>query len=213
MPLIAARPQRANDARAQREDATRRKAATPMLFTEDRQPESGRHLAVPRTSSENRHYLPAICPMRSLHERLTDRPQRSAVPLRRALKSHASRLGGHHLRAVKERHSLFRQIDLQHVLWPFCAQDSEQKVAPAQVQQAQKHRKRSKRCWTRAAFPSAAAWLTQTPLNTPPSCCLLGEEAPAAARRWTRPSAGRRPQKLPQRRRARGLSVHALTSA
>jgi hypothetical protein len=38
--------------------ATREKAATPMRFTEDRQPESGEYLAIPRTSSENRRYLP-----------------------------------------------------------------------------------------------------------------------------------------------------------
>ncbi len=38
--------------------ATRAKAATPTLFTENRQPVAGDYLAVPRTSSENRCYLP-----------------------------------------------------------------------------------------------------------------------------------------------------------
>lgn len=38
--------------------ATRNKAATPAWFTENRQPQNGRYLAVPRTSSENRRYLP-----------------------------------------------------------------------------------------------------------------------------------------------------------
>ena len=38
--------------------ATQQKAATAMLFTEDRQPRSGRYLAIPRTSSSNRQYLP-----------------------------------------------------------------------------------------------------------------------------------------------------------
>ena len=38
--------------------ATRQKAATPTLFTENRQPKDGRYLAIPRTSSENRPYLP-----------------------------------------------------------------------------------------------------------------------------------------------------------
>ncbi|HEY8710471.1 MAG TPA: DNA methyltransferase, partial [Burkholderiaceae bacterium] len=38
--------------------ATRAKAATPTLFTENRQPLAGNYLAVPRTSSENRRYLP-----------------------------------------------------------------------------------------------------------------------------------------------------------
>lgn len=39
-------------------DATKAKAATPTLFTEDRQPTSGNYLAIPRTSSEARRYLP-----------------------------------------------------------------------------------------------------------------------------------------------------------
>jgi hypothetical protein len=39
-------------------EATRRKGATPTLFTENRQPLSGKYLAIPRTSSERRIYLP-----------------------------------------------------------------------------------------------------------------------------------------------------------
>ena len=38
--------------------ATQQKAGTPTLFTEDRQPRSGNYLAIPRTSSENRRYIP-----------------------------------------------------------------------------------------------------------------------------------------------------------
>ena len=38
--------------------ATRQKATFPTLFTENRQPTSGNYLAVPRTSSENRKYIP-----------------------------------------------------------------------------------------------------------------------------------------------------------
>ncbi|MBI3886641.1 MAG: class I SAM-dependent DNA methyltransferase [Opitutae bacterium] len=38
--------------------ATRKKAATPTLFTENRQPKKGHYLALPRTSSENRCYIP-----------------------------------------------------------------------------------------------------------------------------------------------------------
>jgi len=38
--------------------ATRAKAATPTCFTEIRQPLSGNYIAVPRTSSENRPYIP-----------------------------------------------------------------------------------------------------------------------------------------------------------
>lgn len=38
--------------------ATRKKADTPTRFTEDRQPTSGHYLALPRTSSEARRYVP-----------------------------------------------------------------------------------------------------------------------------------------------------------
>lgn len=37
---------------------TQRKAETPTLFTEDRQPSKGFYIAIPRTSSENRKYIP-----------------------------------------------------------------------------------------------------------------------------------------------------------
>ena len=43
---------------ASKKSATRAKAAAPSLFTENRQPSFGQYLAVPRTSSENRRYLP-----------------------------------------------------------------------------------------------------------------------------------------------------------
>ncbi|MBI2518564.1 MAG: class I SAM-dependent DNA methyltransferase [Opitutae bacterium] len=39
-------------------EATRKKADTAALFTEDRQPASGHYLALPRTSSESRRYVP-----------------------------------------------------------------------------------------------------------------------------------------------------------
>jgi hypothetical protein len=39
-------------------DATRKKAETPTLFTEDRQPLKGNYITIPRTSSENRKYIP-----------------------------------------------------------------------------------------------------------------------------------------------------------
>jgi len=59
MPAVMTRVQAV---RAMREKstktATQQKAATPALFTEDRQPRSGNYLAIPRTSSENRRYLP-----------------------------------------------------------------------------------------------------------------------------------------------------------
>jgi hypothetical protein len=38
--------------------ATREKANYPSLFTENRQPTTGNYLAIPRTSSENRRYIP-----------------------------------------------------------------------------------------------------------------------------------------------------------
>jgi hypothetical protein len=37
---------------------TQKKAETPTLFTEDRQPQEGFYIAIPRTSSENRRYIP-----------------------------------------------------------------------------------------------------------------------------------------------------------
>lgn len=43
---------------ASTKEATREKAAIPMRFTEDRQPRQGTYLAIPRTSSEARRYLP-----------------------------------------------------------------------------------------------------------------------------------------------------------
>lgn len=52
--LAAVRTMRENSEK----EATRRKSATPTLFTEDRQPNTGNYLAVPRTSSENRRYIP-----------------------------------------------------------------------------------------------------------------------------------------------------------
>ena len=39
-------------------EATQNKAEIPMLFTENRQPVDGFYLAIPRTSSENRRYIP-----------------------------------------------------------------------------------------------------------------------------------------------------------
>jgi hypothetical protein len=39
-------------------EATRKKAETPSLFTEDRQPLTGNYITIPRTSSENRKYIP-----------------------------------------------------------------------------------------------------------------------------------------------------------
>lgn len=43
---------------ASKKPATRQKAAIASRFTEDRQPSQGQYLAVPRTSSENRVYIP-----------------------------------------------------------------------------------------------------------------------------------------------------------
>ena len=59
MPLVAqrigaVRKLRESSARA----ATRKLAETPWLFGEIRQPEKGKYLLVPSTSSENRHYIP-----------------------------------------------------------------------------------------------------------------------------------------------------------
>ncbi|RHX83653.1 DNA methyltransferase [Leptospira stimsonii] len=59
MPLILKRVELVRTMRLESEKAaTRAKAATPMLFTENRQPTQGNYLAIPRTSSENRRVLP-----------------------------------------------------------------------------------------------------------------------------------------------------------
>lgn len=59
MPLVMKRLRAVRDMRkASRKKATREKSSTPMLFTEDRQPNSGDYLAIPRTSSETRRYIP-----------------------------------------------------------------------------------------------------------------------------------------------------------
>jgi hypothetical protein len=59
MPAVMARVQAVRTMREKSaKAATQQKAATPALFTEDRQPRSGNYLAIPRTSSENRRYLP-----------------------------------------------------------------------------------------------------------------------------------------------------------
>ena len=59
MPLVLQRVQAVKAMREQSSKAaTRQKSATPSLFTENRQPTQGCYLAIPRTSSEHRHYLP-----------------------------------------------------------------------------------------------------------------------------------------------------------
>ncbi|MBS4052850.1 MAG: class I SAM-dependent DNA methyltransferase [Methylomonas sp.] len=59
MPLVMERVKAVQKSReASPKAATREKAKTPTLFTENRQPEHGLYLAIPRTSSENRYYLP-----------------------------------------------------------------------------------------------------------------------------------------------------------
>lgn len=59
MPHVLARVRAVKAMReASDKEATREKANRPSLFTEDRQPRSGSYLAIPRTSSENRSYIP-----------------------------------------------------------------------------------------------------------------------------------------------------------
>ena len=59
MPLVLARVKAVQTMREKSTKiATQQKAGTPTLFTEDRQPRSSGFLAIPRTSSENRRYLP-----------------------------------------------------------------------------------------------------------------------------------------------------------
>jgi hypothetical protein len=59
MPHVLERVQRVREMRlASAKAPTREKANTPTLFTENRQPKTGTYLAIPRTSSENRRYIP-----------------------------------------------------------------------------------------------------------------------------------------------------------
>lgn len=59
MPQVMARVRAVQHMREKSDKAaTRQKAGTPTLFTENRQPDQGNYLAIPRTSSENRRYLP-----------------------------------------------------------------------------------------------------------------------------------------------------------
>ena len=59
MPLVMARVRAVQAMRMKSTKvATQKKAGTPTLFTEDRQPRTGGYLAIPRTSSENRRYIP-----------------------------------------------------------------------------------------------------------------------------------------------------------
>lgn len=59
LPHVTARVERVRESRlGSTKIPTQRKAATPTIFTEDRQPQSGSYLAIPRTSSENRPYIP-----------------------------------------------------------------------------------------------------------------------------------------------------------
>ncbi|MDO9271513.1 MAG: class I SAM-dependent DNA methyltransferase [Rugosibacter sp.] len=59
MPAVLARVEGVRRMReASAKAATREKASIPTRFTENRQPLSGRYLALPRTSSENRRYIP-----------------------------------------------------------------------------------------------------------------------------------------------------------
>jgi hypothetical protein len=59
MPLILQRVEAVRSMRlASQKTATQEKAKSASLFTENRQPKSGNYLAFPRTSSENRAYIP-----------------------------------------------------------------------------------------------------------------------------------------------------------
>jgi len=59
LPEVLKRVQAVREMRAvSKKIPTREKANTPTLFTEDRQPRKGFYLAIPRTSSENRRFIP-----------------------------------------------------------------------------------------------------------------------------------------------------------
>ena len=173
MPLIVARVRSVQMMRERSEkDATRRKAATPMLFTEDRQPESGRYLAVPRTSSENRHYLP----LGYLSHEVIAANDLQIVP--NAALFHFGVLSSRMHRVWVDITSGRLKSDIRYSVkltyntfpWPFCAQDSEQKVAPAQAQQAQVAIEKEAQAVldARAAFPGSSLADLYDPLTMPP---------------------------------------------
>lgn len=59
MPAVLERVEAVREMRQKSDKAaTQKKAAIPSRFTEDRQPERGNYLALPRTSSETRRYIP-----------------------------------------------------------------------------------------------------------------------------------------------------------
>ncbi|MEO6720772.1 MAG: DNA methyltransferase, partial [Ferruginibacter sp.] len=59
MPHVMTRVQLVKEMReASSKTATKQKALTPTIFTENRQPKEGSYLAIPRTSSTNRKYIP-----------------------------------------------------------------------------------------------------------------------------------------------------------
>jgi hypothetical protein len=95
---------------------TRAKAATPTLFTEDRQPEAGRYLAVPRTSSETQLHSAGVSSGAGCRrQRLADRARGVGVRVRCAHKRHAHGVATDHGGAAEERSTLLGKVHLQHL--------------------------------------------------------------------------------------------------
>lgn len=188
MPQVVARVRAVQAMRERSEkEATRRKAATPTLFTEDRQPESGNYLAIPRTSSENRRYLP----LGYLSHEVIAANDLQIVPnaglllfgilsslMHRAwIDITSGRLKSDIRYSVKLTYNTFP--------WPFCALDSKQKVPPAQVQQAQATIEAAAQgvLDARAEFPGSTLADLYDPLTMPPALLRAHHKLDAAVDR------------------------------
>ncbi|MGB6113573.1 MAG: DNA methyltransferase [Comamonas sp.] len=185
MPLVLARVAAVRAMRAQSDkEATRRKSATPTLFTEDRQPDVGSYLAVPRTSSENRTYLPLgylghevvaandlqIIPDAGLFHFgvLSSRMHRAWVDVT------AGRLKSDIRYSVKLTYNTFP--------WPDLPGKSEQDQPPAPVHKAQTAIETAAQAVldARAAFPGSSLADLYDPLTMPPALLKAHQKLDAA---------------------------------
>lgn len=188
MPQVVARIRAVQEMRERSEkEATRKKAATPTRFTEDRQPESGSYLAIPRTSSENRHYLPLgyldssviaandlqIVPGAKLYHFgvLSSRMHRAWIDIT------SGRLKSDIRYSVKLTYNTFP--------WPFDPGNSEQKSAQAQVNQSQSAIEKEAQAVldARAQFPGSSLADLYDPLTMPPALLKAHQRLDAAVDR------------------------------
>ena len=185
MPHVVARVRAVQAMREGSEkDATRRKAATPSLFTEDRQPESGNYLAIPRTSSENRQYLP----LGYLSHEVIAANDLQIVP--GAALFHFGVLSSRMHRAWVDITSGRLKSDIRYSVkltyntfpWPFCAPDSESDAALAPAHQAQATIEKEAKAVldARAQFAGSSLADLYDPLTMPPALLKAHQRLDAA---------------------------------